>query len=249
MNTPTPTLEQMINMKLDERTNENKQMDNILSNIQKHGNNGNYNKQAQEDIQDDELQMYRMQSMAMQNMAMQNMAMQNMDGPNIGGQNMGGQNMSGQNMGGPNMGGPNMGGPNMGMPMQNMGMPLQNMGMPMQNMGMPMQNMGGSMQNMGMPMQNMGMGAGVGVGGQMQKKHEINDLENLKTKKVISYIKNPLIVFIIFIVLNSSIIIQTIDNLLGFCNNASIISIINLIIRGLIGSLLYIIFTNILINV
>jgi hypothetical protein len=236
MNTATPTLEQMINMKLDERTNENKQMDNILLNIQKHGNNGNYNKQDLQDgidLQDEELQMYRMQNIAMGM------------GAGGGGGGGGGMGMPMQNTGMQNTG---MG---MGLPMQNtgmgMGMPMQNtgmgmgMGMPMQNtgmgMGMPMQNTG-----MGMPMQNMGMQ-------NMHKKHEINDLDNLKTKKVISYIKNPLIVFIIFIILNLSIIIQTINNLLGFCNNASIISIINLIIRGLLASLLYIIITNILINV
>jgi hypothetical protein len=226
MNTATPTLEQMINMKLDERTNENKQMDNILLNIQKHGNNGNYNKQDLQDgidLQDEELQMYRMQNMAMSM------------GAGAGGGGGGG------------------GGGGMGMPMQNTGM---GMGMPMQNtgmgMGMPMQNTG---MGMGMPMQNTGIGIGMGMPMQnmgmqnMHKKHEINDLDNLKTKKVISYIKNPLIVFIIFIILNLSIIIQTINNLLGFCNNASIISIINLIIRGLLASLLYIIITNILINV
>ena len=48
MTTTTPTLEQMINMKLDERTNENKQMDNILLNMQKYGN---YNKQNKQNIQ------------------------------------------------------------------------------------------------------------------------------------------------------------------------------------------------------
>jgi len=233
MNTATPTLEQMINMKLDERTNENKQMNNILSNIQKHGN---YNKQDMEDLQDEEMQMYRMPNMDMdmpidrQNMP-SNMGMQNM--PSNMPSNMGMQNMP-SNMGMQNMGMQNM--------PSNMGM--QNIGMPMQNMGMPMQNMG--MQNM--PMQNMGMQ-------NMYKKHEIygmqetNNLDNLKTKKVISYIKNPLIVFIIFILLNSSIIIQTINNVFAFCNNTSLISIINLIVRGLLGSLLYIIVTNLLIHI
>ena len=227
MNAPTPTLEQMINMKLDERTNENKQMNNILSNIQKHGN---YNKQDMEELQDEEMQMYRMPNMDMdmdrQNMP-SNMGMQNMPS------NMGMQNMP-SNMGMQNMPS-NMGMQNMpsNMGMQNMGM--QNMGM--QNMGM--QNMG--MQNM--PMQNM------------YKKHEMygiqetNDLDNLKTKKLISYIKNPLIVFIIFILLNSSIIIQTINNVFAFCNNTSLISIINLFVRGLLGSLLYIIVTNLLIHI
>ena len=223
MNAPTPTLEQMINMKLDERTNENKQMNNILSNIQKHGN---YNKQDMEELQDEEMQMYRMPNMDM-DMDRQNMP-SNMDRQNMP-SNMGMQNMP-SNMGMQNM--PS----NMGM--QNMGM--QNMGM--QNM--PMQNMG--MQNM--PMQNMGMQ-------NMYKKHEIygiqetNDLDNLKTKKLISYIKNPLIVFIIFILLNSSIIIQTINNVFAFCNNTSLISIINLFVRGLLGSLLYIIVTNLLIHI
>ncbi len=208
MNATPPTLEQMINMKLDERTNENKQMDNILSNIQKHNN---YNKQDIEDLQDEELQMYKMQ-MPMQNM---NMPMQNM-------------NMPMQNM---------------GMPMQNMGMPMQNMGMSMQNMGMPMQNMGMPMQNMNMPMQNMGKKNDI------YGMEETNDVDNLKTKKIISYIKDPLIIFIIFVLLNSSIVIQTIDNLLAFCNNASLVNIINLIIRGLIASLIYIIITNILTNI
>jgi hypothetical protein len=215
MNATPPTLEQMINMKLDERTNENKQMDNILSNIQKHNN---YNKQDIEDLQDEELQMYKMQ-MPMQNM---NMPMQNMNMPM---QNMG---MPMQNMGMQNMG--------MQMPMQNMNMPMQNMNMPMQNMGMPMQNMNMPMQNMGKKNDIYGM-------------EETNDVDNLKTKKIISYIKDPLIIFIIFVLLNSSIVIQTIDNLLAFCNNASLVNIINLIIRGLIASLIYIIITNILTNI
>ena len=208
MNTQTPTLEQMINMKLDERTNENKQMDNILSNIQKHNYNNN-NKQDLEDLQDlqdEELQMYKMQNMQNMGMGMQNMGMQNM----------------------PNM---QMQMQNMPMQMQNMGM--QNMGMPMQNMGM--QNMGVPMQNMGVPMQNMGMGVQMP---NMQKKYgiketqdmqETNDLDNFKTKKIIYYIKDPLIVFIIFTLLNSSIVIQTIDNLLTFCNNDGLVNIINLI--------------------
>jgi hypothetical protein len=246
MNTATPTLEQMINMKLDERTNENKQMNNILSNIQKHGN---YNKQDMEDLQDEEMQMYRMPNMDMdmpidrQNMP-SNMGMQNM--PSNMPSNMGMQNMPSNmpsNMGMQNMPS-NMGMQNMGMQNMPSNMGMQNIGMPMQNMGMPMQNMG--MQNM--PMQNMGMQ-------NMYKKHEIygmqetNNLDNLKTKKVISYIKNPLIVFIIFILLNSSIIIQTINNVFAFCNNTSLISIINLIVRGLLGSLLYIIVTNLLIHI
>jgi len=248
----------MINMKLDERTNENKQMNNILSNIQKHGN---YNKQDMEDLQDEEMQMYRMPNMDMDmDMPMpSNMGMQNMPSnmpsnipsnmpSNMGMQNMpsnmGMQNMP-SNMGMQNMPS-NMGMQNMpsNMGMQNMGMQNMPSNMGMQNMGMPMQNMG--MQNMGMqnmPMQNM------------YKKHEMygmqetNDLDNLKTKKVISYIKNPLIVFIIFILLNSSIIIQTINNVFAFCNNTSLISIINLIVRGLLGSLLYIIVTNLLIHI
>jgi hypothetical protein len=246
MNTATPTLEQMINMKLDERTNENKQMNNILSNIQKHGN---YNKQDMEDLQDEEMQMYRMPNMDMdmpidrQNMP-SNMGMQNM--PSNMPSNMGMQNMPSNmpsNMGMQNMPS-NMGMQNMGMQNMPSNMGMQNIGMPMQNMGMPMQNMG--MQNM--PMQNMGMQ-------NMYKKHEMygmqetNNLDNIKTKKVISYIKNPLIVFIIFILLNSSIIIQTINNVFAFCNNTSLISIINLIVRGLLGSLLYIIVTNLLIHI
>ena len=245
MNAPTPTLEQMINMKLDERTNENKQMNNILSNIQKHGN---YNKQDMEELQDEEMQMYRMPNMDMdmdrQNMP-SNMGMQNMPS-NMGMQNMpsnmGMQNMP-SNMGMQNMPS-NMGMQNMpsNLGMQNMGMQNMPSNMGMQNMGM--QNMG--MQNMGM--QNMGMQ-------NMYKKHEMygiqetNDLDNLKTKKLISYIKNPLIVFIIFILLNSSIIIQTINNVFAFCNNTSLISIINLFVRGLLGSLLYIIVTNLLIHI
>jgi hypothetical protein len=240
MNTATPTLEQMINMKLDERTNENKQMNNILSNIQKHGN---YNKQDMEDLQDEEMQMYRMPNMDMDMPMPSNMGMQNMPSnmpsniPSNMPSNMGMQNMP-SNMGMQNMPS-NMGMQNMGMQNMPSNMGMQNMGMPMQNMGM--QNM--PMQNMGMPMQNM------------YKKHEMygmqetNDLDNLKTKKVISYIKNPLIVFIIFILLNSSIIIQTINNIFAFCNNTSLISIINLIVRGLLGSLLYIIVTNLLIHI
>ena len=223
MNTQTPTLEQMINMKLDERTNENKQMDNILSNIQKHNYNNN-NKQDLEDLQDlqdEELQMYKMQNMQNMGMGMQNMPNMQMQMPNMQMQNM---------------------------PMQ---MQMQNMGM--QNMGMPMQNMG--MQNMGVPMQNMGMGVQMP---NMQKKYgiketqdmqETNDLDNFKTKKIIYYIKDPLIVFIIFTLLNSSIVIQTIDNLLTFCNNDGLVNIINLIIRGLLAALLYTIITNIITNI
>jgi len=94
-----------------------------------------------------------------------------------------------------------------------------------------------------MPMQNMAKKNDI------YGMEETNDVDNLKTKKIISYIKDPLIIFIIFVLLNSSIVIQTIDNLLAFCNNASLVNIINLIIRGLIASLIYIIITNILTNI
>ena len=216
-------------MKLDERTNENKQMDNLLSNTQKH-NNYNNKQDIQDDIdlQNEEVQMYRMPMQKMNMDMNMDMDMQNID---------------------------------MVMPMQNMDMiiPIQNM--QMHNMhNMDMQKM--AMRNMDMQkiqnMQNMAM-QNMAINKQnMYKKNEKNeknelnettDLENLKTKTIISYIKNPLIVFIIFMLLNSSILIQTIDNLFAFCNNDSLITIINLIIRGLLASLFYIIITNILINI
>jgi hypothetical protein len=81
------------------------------------------------------------------------------------------------------------------------------------------------------------------------------DLENIKTndkfstKKVISYIKNPLIVFIIFVLLNSSITIQSIDNVFVLCSNNSLSSIINLIVRGILASLLFFIISSLLKNI
>ena len=81
------------------------------------------------------------------------------------------------------------------------------------------------------------------------------ELENIKTndklstKKVISYIKNPLIVFIIFVLLNSSITIQSIDNVFVLCSNNSLSSIINLIVRGILASLLFFITSSLLKNI
>ena len=246
MNATTPTLEQMINMKLDERTNENKQMDNILSNMSGQNNgNSNYNKQYIQDIQDiqdEEIQIYGMPNMGGHiQMQMPNMGAQ-MQMPNMG------VHMQMQKMGGnmPNMSvqmqkmGGNM--PNMGSNMQNMGGHMQNMGMP--NMGGHMQNMGD--QNMGMP--NMYKKNAIS-GNEIYGMQETNDLENDKTNKVISYIKNPLIVFIIFIILNLSIIIQTIDNIFAFCNNTTLINIINIIIRGLLAAILYFIISNLVKNI
>jgi hypothetical protein len=242
----TPSLEQMINMKLDERTNENKQMDNLLSNIQKH-NNYNNKQDIQDDIdlQNEEVQMYRMPMQKMDmNMDMDmdmDMQIQNID------MVMPMQKMPMQKM------------PMQKMQMQNMDMiiPIQNMqmhNMDMQKMAMRNMDMQKiqNMQMQNMQMQNMDPKQNMYKKNEKNEKNEINetnDLENLKTKTIISYIKNPLIVFFIFMLLNSPIIIQTIDNLLAFCNNDSLIIIINLIIRGLLASLLYIIITNILINI
>jgi uncharacterized membrane protein len=117
-----------------------------------------------------------------------------------------------------------------------MGMQMPNMGM---GMGMQMPNMGG---------QNMYKKNGIS-GNEIYGMEETNDLENDKTKKVISYIKNPLIVFIIFIILNLSIIIQTIDNIFAFCNNTTLINIINIIIRALLAAILYFIISNLLKNI
>jgi len=81
------------------------------------------------------------------------------------------------------------------------------------------------------------------------------DLENIKTddtftsKKILSYIKNPLIVFIIFILLNSSITIQCIDNVFVLCNDNNISNIINLILRAILASLLYFIISSLLKNI
>ncbi len=235
-NVQTPSLEQMINMKLDERTNENKQMDNLLSNIQKH-NNYNNKQDIQDDIdlQNEEVQMYRMPMQKMDmNMDMDmDMEIQNID-----------MVMPMQKM------------PMQKMPMQNMDMiiPIQNMqmhNMDMQKMAMRNMDMQKiqNMQMQNMQMQNMDPKQNMYKKNEKNEINETNDLENLKTKTIISYIKNPLIVFFIFMLLNSPIIIQTIDNLLAFCNNDSLIIIINLIIRGLLASLLYIIITNILINI
>jgi hypothetical protein len=232
----TPTLEQMINMKLDERTNENKQMDNLLSNIQKH-NNYNNKQDIQDDIdlQNEEVQMYRMpmQKMDMDMNMDMDMQIQNIDMV-MPMQKMPMQKMQMQNM-------------DMIIPIQNMQMHNMDMQkMAMRNMDMQkIQNM--QMQNM--QMQNMDPKQNMYKKNEKNEINETNDLENLKTKTIISYIKNPLIVFFIFMLLNSPIIIQTIDNLLAFCNNDSLIIIINLIIRGLLASLLYIIITNILINI
>ena len=88
----------------------------------------------------------------------------------------------------------------------------------------------------------------------MEDINEI-DLENIKTnnklssKKVISYIKNPLIVFIIFVLLNSSIVIKCIDNVFVLCNNNGLASIINLIVRGILASLLFFIISSLLKNI
>jgi hypothetical protein len=235
-NVQTPTLEQMINMKLDERTNENKQMDNLLSNIQKH-NNYNNKQDIQDDIdlQNEEVQMYRMpmQKMDMDMNMDMDMQIQNIDMV-MPMQKMPMQKMQMQNM-------------DMIIPIQNMQMHNMDMQkMAMRNMDMQkIQNM--QMQNM--QMQNMDPKQNMYKKNEKNEINETNDLENLKTKTIISYIKNPLIVFFIFMLLNSPIIIQTIDNLLAFCNNDSLIIIINLIIRGLLASLLYIIITNILINI
>ena len=223
-------------MKLDERTNENKQMDNLLSNIQKH-NNYNNKQDIQDDIdlQNEEVQMYRMPMQKMDmNMDMDmDMQIQNIDMV-MPMQKMPMQKMQMQNM-------------DMIIPIQNMQMHNMDMQkMAMRNMDMQkIQNM--QMQNM--QMQNMDPKQNMYKKNEKNEINETNDLENLKTKTIISYIKNPLIVFFIFMLLNSPIIIQTIDNLLAFCNNDSLIIIINLIIRGLLASLLYIIITNILINI
>jgi hypothetical protein len=91
----------------------------------------------------------------------------------------------------------------------------------------------------------------------MQPMNDINgiDLENLKTndtmysKKIMSYIKNPLIVFIIFILLNSSITVQCIDNVFVLCNNNGLSSIINLILRAILASLLFFIISSLLKNI
>jgi hypothetical protein len=91
----------------------------------------------------------------------------------------------------------------------------------------------------------------------MYRMNDVNeiDLENIKTndklssKKVISYIKNPLIVFIIFILLNSSITIQSIDNVFASCSNNGLSSIINLIVRGILAALLFFIISSLLKNI
>jgi len=99
----------------------------------------------------------------------------------------------------------------------------------------------------------------------MHKKHRMNENDDIddideidlqkinnkiSSKKIISYIKNPLLVFIIFILLNSSIIIKSIDNVFVLCSsNNNIASIINLIVRGILASLLYFIISSLLKNI
>lgn len=71
--------------------------------------------------------------------------------------------------------------------------------------------------------------------------------DQITSKQMISYIKNPFIVFIIFILLNSSICVTCIDNVFSLCDD-KLANIINLIVRGILASLLFFIISSLLHN-
>ena len=78
---------------------------------------------------------------------------------------------------------------------------------------------------------------------------QLNDLDNNdNNSKIFTYLKNPLIVFFIFLILNTSICVTSIDNVFFLCNN-SLASIINLIIRSLLAALLFLIISSLSQNI